>query len=120
MKLSLIALVCAATTNAYVAHHQNKAFRPTSPLYSTVEAPKMNSRKTKAPVFAEVCETTGVTLTRFMNEVATLNPELTELTTLFGAIDTAWYVPCLHFMLRRTCPNKIHFLFSLRSSARLS
>ena len=44
---------------------------------------------TKVPVFDEVCETTGVTLTRFMNEVAILNPEIQELTTLFGAIDTA-------------------------------
>jgi fructose-1,6-bisphosphatase I len=43
----------------------------------------------KAPVFDEVCETTGVTLKRFMAEVAMLNPELNELTTLFGAIDTA-------------------------------
>jgi len=40
-------------------------------------------------VFDEVCETTGVTLQRFMTEVAMLNPELQELTTLFGAIDTA-------------------------------
>merc|ERR1712003_285727 len=46
-------------------------------------------QRTKVPVFDEVCETTGVTLTRFMNEVAMLNPELRELTTLFGAIDTA-------------------------------
>ena len=45
--------------------------------------------KTKAPVFDEVCETTGVTLKRFMTEVAMLNPEITELTTLFGAIETA-------------------------------
>jgi len=58
-------------------------------MYSTVDTPKMNRPKTKAPVFDEVCETTGVTLTRFMNEVAMLNPELRELTTLFGAIDTA-------------------------------
>lgn len=49
----------------------------------------MNREKTAAPVFDEVCETTGVTLTRFMNEVAMLNPELKELTTLFGAVDTA-------------------------------
>jgi fructose-1,6-bisphosphatase I len=40
-------------------------------------------------VFDEVCETTGVTLKRFMAEVVMLNPELQELTTLFGAIDTA-------------------------------
>ncbi|KAL3929437.1 MAG: hypothetical protein SGBAC_012209 [Bacillariaceae sp.] len=49
----------------------------------------MNRPTTKAPVFDEVCETTGVTLTRFMNEVAILNPEIAEITTLFGAIDTA-------------------------------
>ncbi|CAB9527506.1 Fructose-1,6-bisphosphatase class 1 [Seminavis robusta] len=43
----------------------------------------------KPPVLDDVCETMGVTLTRFMNEVAMLNPELKELTTIFGAIDTA-------------------------------
>lgn len=65
-----------------------KAFRPATSLnVATNEAPP--SRTSKAPVFDEVCETTGVTLKRFMTEVATLNPELTELTTLFGAIDTA-------------------------------
>jgi hypothetical protein len=45
--------------------------------------------KTKAPVFDEVCETTGVTLKRFMSEVAMVNPELEEMTVLFGAIETA-------------------------------
>ena len=49
----------------------------------------MNRPQTKAPIFDEVCETTGVTLTRFMNEVAMLNPDIQELTILFGAIDTA-------------------------------
>lgn len=51
--------------------------------------PVMSSTKMKVPIFDEVCETTGVTLTRFMNEVAMLNPELRELASLFGAIDTA-------------------------------
>lgn len=45
--------------------------------------------KTTAPVFDEVCETTGVTLTRFMIEVASLNPELAELPSLFSGIETA-------------------------------
>ena len=44
---------------------------------------------TTAPVFDEVCETTGVTLTRFMIEVASLNPELAELPSLFSGIETA-------------------------------
>jgi len=46
-------------------------------------------RKTKTPVFDEVCDTTGVTLKRFMSEVTMLNPELAELTSVFGGIDTA-------------------------------
>jgi len=41
------------------------------------------------PVFDEVCEQTGITLKRFMTEVSLINPELQELTTLFGAIETA-------------------------------
>jgi len=86
MKLSIFALFATISTTA--------AFSPstTTPktntqLYSTVETPV--ATKTKAPVFDEVCETTGVTLTRFMSEVAMLNPEIAELTTLFGAIDTS-------------------------------
>jgi fructose-1,6-bisphosphatase I len=60
-------------------------------LFSTTESknPIMHAVPHKIPVFDEVCETTGVTLTRFMNEVAILNPEIQELTTLFGAINTA-------------------------------
>mmetsp|Transcript_10354 Transcript_10354/g.15234 ORF Transcript_10354/g.15234 Transcript_10354/m.15234 type:complete len:415 (+) Transcript_10354:206-1450(+) len=61
----------------------------TSDLSSAVDAPPMNRPRTRAPIFDEVCDTTGVTLTRFMSEVAMLNPELKELTTLFGAVDTA-------------------------------
>jgi len=45
--------------------------------------------KMKIPVFDEVCDTTGVSLTRFMDEVTMLNPELSELNSLFGAIGTA-------------------------------
>jgi fructose-1,6-bisphosphatase I len=59
---------------------------------SSTAAPEqftMNRKQTKVPVFDEVCETTGVTLTRFMLEVASLNPELKEITALFGAINTA-------------------------------
>jgi Fructose-1-6-bisphosphatase, N-terminal domain len=47
------------------------------------------TKKTIAPVFEEVCGATGVTLKRFMSEVATLNPELEEVKVLFGAIETA-------------------------------
>ncbi|GAX10230.1 fructose-1,6-bisphosphatase I [Fistulifera solaris] len=88
MKISLVVslLVCTAS-HAFVSQSPRPFVRASSQVFATVEAPV--ARKTKAPVFDEVCETTGVTLSRFMNEVAMLNPELKELAILFGAIDTA-------------------------------
>ena len=85
MKFSISALVLvslAGVSDAFVARSQ-KVSVPTK-LNVATEPPTV-----KVPVLDEVCETTGVTLKRYMNEVAMLNPELTELTTLFGAIDTA-------------------------------
>jgi fructose-1,6-bisphosphatase I len=88
MKFNLVVslLVCTAS-HAFVSQSPQPFVRAFSQVFATVEAPV--ARKTKAPVFDEVCETTGVTLSRFMNEVAMLNPELKELAILFGAIDTA-------------------------------
>jgi fructose-1,6-bisphosphatase I len=91
MKLCLIT-VFGAIGNVNGFAGQPRAFTSSLPVAaaSTTDAlPTMNRVKTKAPVFDEVCDTTGVTLTRFMNEVAMLNPDIRELTTLFGAIDTA-------------------------------
>ena len=86
MKLSIAFFSLAVGSQAFV---QKTAFNgKRSALFATVEEAPTRT-KTKVPVFDEVCETTGVTLTRFMNEVALLNPEIRELTTLFGAIDTA-------------------------------
>jgi len=89
MKLSIIALFASITSSVAFTPAATAKIQPAATqLFATVEAPPM-ATKTKAPVFDEVCETTGVTLTRFMAEVAMLNPELSELTTLFGAIDTS-------------------------------
>ena len=82
MKLC-IALVLVAGVSAFT---QPVAFRGKT---TALHVATVGSKTTKAPVFDEVCETTGVTLKRFMSEVAMLNPELQELTVLFGAIDTA-------------------------------
>ena len=96
MKLSLSVLVLSlALSNGFTATTSDRGIRrderSSSRRFASVmeEAPSMNRPATKIPVFDEVCETTGVTLTRFMNEVAILNPEISEITTLFGAIDTA-------------------------------
>mmetsp|Transcript_118555 Transcript_118555/g.342814 ORF Transcript_118555/g.342814 Transcript_118555/m.342814 type:complete len:402 (+) Transcript_118555:104-1309(+) len=82
MNLSITTIVLvAAGVSAFTGP---SAFRTKTAIGVATE-----SKEWKAPVFDEVCETTGVTLKRFMTEVAILNPELQELTTLFGAIDTA-------------------------------
>ena len=65
------------------------AFSPATPTAFKTTTSNTQLYKTKTPVFDEVCDTTGVTLKRFMAEVAMLNPEISELTTLFGGIETA-------------------------------
>jgi fructose-1,6-bisphosphatase I len=76
--ISIAALAIFAAPAAAFAPSRPSAFKSGTELY-----------KTKAPIFDEVCDTTGVTLKRFMAEVAMLNPEISELTTLFGGIETA-------------------------------
>jgi len=78
MKFSVSALAFIPLATAFSVNHRPSAAFTKSALSAH-----------KTPVFDEVCETTGVTLTRFMNEVALLNPELQELTVLFGGIETA-------------------------------
>jgi fructose-1,6-bisphosphatase I len=84
MKLNLFTVLLVSTTSTLSAFSVSRPFRASTSLH-VASAPQ----KTKAPVFDEVCETTGVTLKRFMSEVAMLNPDITELTVLFGAIETA-------------------------------
>lgn len=56
--------------------------------YTTVT--HLKSQQTAcAPTLDNVCETTGVTLTRFMIEVERVNPDLQELAQLFSGIQTA-------------------------------
>ena len=49
----------------------------------------VGDRKTVAPVFDEICEQTGVTLSRYMMEVARQNPDLRDLESLMGGIQQA-------------------------------
>jgi len=88
MKFDLVCLLLLSSSSFLDAFHVGTVSRiHRMPTKLQVTSP--GAVKTKAPVFDEVCETTGVTLKRFMSEVAMLNPELTELTILFGAIETA-------------------------------
>lgn len=42
-----------------------------------------------APIFKDVCELQGITLTRFMLEVSRANPHLVEIESLMNSIQTA-------------------------------
>lgn len=42
-----------------------------------------------APIFKDVCELQGITLTRFMLEVSRANPHLSEIESLMNSIQTA-------------------------------
>mmetsp|Transcript_567 Transcript_567/g.1076 ORF Transcript_567/g.1076 Transcript_567/m.1076 type:complete len:415 (+) Transcript_567:67-1311(+) len=85
--LTLLYVFYCGKSAAFVAQQPAKTFNPPPP--PPLQATVFPSTKTKAPIFDEVCETTGVTLNRFMTEVAMLNPELRELTSLYGAVETS-------------------------------
>lgn len=99
MKLSLVELlILTSSCSGFVVPSLQASSKAASHggsssfgrLFAVLEEQAVSAGRThKAPVFDEVCETTGVTLKRFMTEVAMLNPELQELTALFGAIDTS-------------------------------
>ena len=84
MKFSVSVVLIVSLANV-----SNAFLAPKTPVVFTALNVASVPSKLKVPVLDEVCETTGVTLKRYMNEVAMLNPELSELTILFGAIDTA-------------------------------
>lgn len=86
MKFS-VAILIACSATAFTINRQ-PPYRPKTRVGTDLSVASLYTT-TKVPVFDEVCETTGVTLKRFMSEVAMLNPELNELTILFGAIETS-------------------------------
>lgn len=81
----------ASSAGAFGNGNAFKCAGCSSALHVTTTIDGASNRRTKKRtlVFDEVCDTAGVTLKRFMSEVSLLNPEQTELTTLFGAIETA-------------------------------
>jgi len=50
---------------------------------------KLNDNTVLCPVFDEVCDNTGITLTRYMVETVIANPQLREMESLILAIQTA-------------------------------
>ena len=68
------------------------AQRAPAPRAAVLDQLKLDEIQTKPrvpPVFNEVCSHTGVTLSRYMCEVARANPELEDMQTLMSSIQTA-------------------------------
>ena len=78
-------LFAVATTSLLVPR------APAPRMEVTTPPPAIGNRGKEllVPVFPETCEYTGITLTRYMNEVARANPELLDLETLISSIQTA-------------------------------
>ena len=55
------------------------------PVFMSATA-KPKERTVRAPIFEEICSETGVTLTRYMLDLARENPELRDLESLLGGI----------------------------------
>ncbi|CAM9261000.1 unnamed protein product [Chrysoparadoxa australica] len=52
-------------------------------------APSLQTGRWVCPAFSEVCDETGVTLSRYMMEMARYNPELGEVESIFTSVQTA-------------------------------
>lgn len=92
--------VDAFVPGAFAGRHINQGSEVHNVAFSTVTNNEVDSVVAvsgvqeskpllKTPEFEEVCDTVGVTLTRFMDEVARSNPDCLELTSLFNAVSTA-------------------------------
>jgi len=88
----MLQLIAAAATGLVLPHAPGRHAAPRMEVASPIES-LANSEKPRkglvVPVFPEVCEQTGLTLSRYMCEVARANPELQDLEALISSIQTA-------------------------------
>mmetsp|Transcript_922 Transcript_922/g.2714 ORF Transcript_922/g.2714 Transcript_922/m.2714 type:complete len:508 (-) Transcript_922:64-1587(-) len=95
VNLVLLLFCCAAVDSLRVAAAavpKRAAVRASDQATATAvarEAAATAERSVAVPVFPEVCEYTGITLTRYMCEIARANPGLNDLETLISSIQTA-------------------------------
>ena len=77
------------STQSFWCHNSLLRVRSSSTTNLGLAASSLKNNAVSPPVTNEVCETMGVTLARFMEEIAILNPELAEMTVMFSGIQTA-------------------------------
>jgi len=91
MKLIILSIISVAVgfqpNNLFLSQQKNFLIRSKALLSSEEEI--STKTKTFAPVFTDVCQETGITLSRFMIELTMANPHLSELESIFSSIQTA-------------------------------
>lgn len=73
-------------------HRASTVSKPTTAVPTAAtggNGPKRGTYPIVDPIFKDVCELQGITLTRYMMEVARANPHLTEIESLMNSIQTA-------------------------------
>lgn len=110
-----LAMMPFATTRAFVLPRcsprlEQLLVRSATTIPQTPAAPSSttNSRgqfPLIEPVFDEVCEMSGVTLTRYMMEVSRANPHLKEVESLMNSIQTA--CKTISSLVNRACITKM-------------
>ncbi len=89
MRAPVLLALCLLPASAYVGPtwRASKLASKIPRSATTMEPP--TKAGPKAPVFTDVCEQTGITLSRFMIETALANPEIAELESIMSGIETA-------------------------------
>eukprot|EP00281_Chroomonas_sp_CCMP1168_P023521 CAMPEP_0206229256 /NCGR_PEP_ID=MMETSP0047_2-20121206/9600_1 /ASSEMBLY_ACC=CAM_ASM_000192 /TAXON_ID=195065 /ORGANISM="Chroomonas mesostigmatica_cf, Strain CCMP1168" /LENGTH=441 /DNA_ID=CAMNT_0053652543 /DNA_START=35 /DNA_END=1360 /DNA_ORIENTATION=- len=72
--------------SARLARPAARASQRVAPLLMSTPA---KERTVRAPIFDEVCEQTGITLSRYMMEVSRANPDMRDLESLISGIQQA-------------------------------
>jgi fructose-1,6-bisphosphatase I len=89
MRAPVLLALCLLPASAYVGPtwRASKLASKVPRSATTIEPP--TKAGPKAPVFTDVCEQTGITLSRFMIETALANPDIAELESIMSGIETA-------------------------------
>lgn len=85
-------ILCANVHLAYGFTHQqiSQSHHSIKRMFATrINSDLLEQQQAVSPVFDEVCDTIGITLTRFMQNVERVNPDLQELSQLFSGIQTS-------------------------------
>jgi len=90
LPFTLVSCANVHLANAFTNHQISQRHHSFKRMFTTrINSDLLEQQQAVSPIFDEVCDTTGITLTRFMQNVERVNPELQELSQLFSGIQTS-------------------------------